>query len=187
MKHAGTKKNTTQLTSLSLQQSLRLQSAASSSPNRFHIYPPKPDWEKDRQAIRESTHSGKDNGPGEGLWAVLLEQSQKLKTQSAPTDSSDSNYQLCSKWKSHAPQRLILNLEEWKRWILHIFLPENLVQPEIKVYLGWSMGKNHPSDPVHVAGEEFQSSTQVAPAGNLRQALPASVPKRKTISSQCQL
>ena len=51
------------------------------------------------------------------------------------------------------------------------FSPENLVQPEIKVYLGWSMGKNHPSDPVHVAGEEFQSSTQVAPAGNLRHAV----------------
>ena len=36
--------------------------------------------------------------------------------------------------------------------------------------MGWSLGKNHPSDPVHVAGEEFQSSTQVAPAGNLRHA-----------------
>ena len=37
--------------------------------------------------------------------------------------------------------------------------------------MGWSLGKNHPSDPVYVAGEEFQSSTQVAPAGNLRHAV----------------
>ena len=37
--------------------------------------------------------------------------------------------------------------------------------------MGWSLGENHPSDPVHVAGQEFQSSTQVAPAGNLRQAV----------------
>ena len=36
--------------------------------------------------------------------------------------------------------------------------------------MGWSLGENHPSDPVYVAGEEFQSSTQVAPACNLRQA-----------------